>query len=154
MFHNVVSLYDIVAISSPGMHTIYDFHSLKARPLKLERYLKSNPFYILRLDDSDESDEEDSNFVTAQQDFTHKMTIVEVGDDKIYIEDIFKANQSGWLPLHSCCMSSVTVAAGLKLIDEMSSDSKFTRNQILEFLNKKTELGPGEFNSGWTPLLM
>lgn len=71
---------------------------------------------------------------------------VNVGDDIIYIENPIAANQSGWTPLHACCMSFLTVPAGLALIDETV--------RLHGSLDGKTVAGPGNFNKGWTPLHM
>ena len=49
---------------------------------------------------------------------------MDVGDDKIYIENVLESNMSGWLPLHACCMSTVTLDAALKLIDEMLREER------------------------------
>ena len=71
---------------------------------------------------------------------------VDVGADKIYLEDPCFVNESGWTALHSCCMSFSTVAAATKLIDE------FVRRG--QSLDDKTEHGPGSFNRQWTALHM
>ena len=69
-----------------------------------------------------------------------------VGNDTIYIENPLLANEAGWTPLHSCCMSTATISAGLALIEE-------TLRQGGDF-ETKTKQGPGTFNKGWTPLHM
>ena len=93
--------------------------------------------------DIDESDDGDEGPDPSQ--YEH-MFVVTVGDDKIYIEQPLAANSSGWTPLHACCMSFLTVPAGLALIDEAVK-----RNGGIDI---KTLAGPGNFNKGWTPLHM
>ena len=71
---------------------------------------------------------------------------VKVGDDVIYLENPLEVNSAGWTPLHTCTMSLQTVDAGIALIKETVR----RRGN----LNIKTIIGPGNFNSGWTPLHM
>lgn len=146
----------IAAISSPGMFTIYDFHSPIAPRLKLDRQLKSNPFYMISddADDDDEGDEASGKDTIDPMKYQH-MFHVDVGEDKIYIENIFEPNSCGWLVLHACCMSFVTVNAGLSIIDEMVGRGGLEKNKDgVMLFDTKTASGPGAFNSGWTPLHM
>lgn len=153
----------IAAINCPGMFTIYDFHSDKAPKLKLSSHLSNNPFAILN-GDEDDDDDDDKN---KDPDVYGKFFSVDVGDDKIYIEDVLHANMSGWLPLHACCMSTVTLDAAMQLINEMlvqerkvvaerrvneGKDSSPRDN--VNYLDLPTINGPGAFNSQWTPLHM
>ena len=55
-------------------------------------------------------------------------------------------NDDGWTPLHACCHSHSTVAAGLRLVDEIARAGGS--------LDLKTARGPGAYNAGWTPLHM
>lgn len=126
----------IAAISFPGMYRIYDFHSNKAPPLKNAR-----PFTLFGMD----NDSDDENDERDPKDYENLFT-VDVGNDKIYLEDPLFENSAGWTPLHTCCMSYVTVTAGMKLIDET-----VRRGGSLDI---PTKLGPGTFNKGWSPLHM
>jgi hypothetical protein len=126
----------IAAITFPGMFRIYDFHS----PLA-PRIRNSQPQFAFFSNESD-SDEDNRPDPALYQHLFH----VAVGDDVVYIEYPFEANECGWTPLHACCMSFVTVPAGLALLDEYEK-----RHEGLE---TKTIAGPGTFNSGWTALHM
>jgi hypothetical protein len=128
----------ISAIAFPGMYRIYDFHSPKAPKLKNAR-----PQFILFGNDSD-SEEETVEVLDSQA--YESLFCVEVGGDKIYLEDPLICNSAGWTPLHTCCMSYISVNAGVKIIDETV--------RLGGNLDIKTNIGPGTFNRGWTPLHM
>lgn len=130
----------IAAITFPGMFRLYDFHSKKAP--KLKNAMQSYSLFGYVSDDDDENDTPDVADPAVYEKFFH----VKVGEDNIYIEDPLYVNESGWMALHSCCMSLSTVEAGLKLIDEIVGQGGN--------LNQKTLAGPGSFNKGWTPLHM
>ena len=153
----------IAAINCPGMFTIYDFHSTKAPKLKLNNPMANNPFAMLT--NGEEEDDEDESF--KDPDVYNQFFCVEVGEDKIYIEDVLYSNMSGWLPLHACWMSNVTLDAALKLIDEMLREERrraadrrtlegkeSSPRDNINFLDLPTVNGPGTFNSRWTPLHM
>jgi hypothetical protein len=128
----------IAAIAFPGMYRIYDFHCPRAPKLK-----NASPFTLFSQEF--ESDDE------AQEDMLDEaeleaMFSIEVGNDKIYLEDPLAENAANWTPLHSCCMSFLTVPAGIKIIDETVRRGGY--------LDVKTIIGPGTFNKGWTPLHM
>lgn len=128
----------IAAITFPGMYRIYDFHSTRAPKLK-----NASPFQLFsNYDDSDIED--DTNPVDEEA--LGDMFVVEVGSDKIYLEDPVEINQHNWTPLHTCCMSFMTAQAGIKLVDETV--------RLGKSLETKTDIGPGTFNKGWTPLHM
>jgi len=132
----------ISAVTFPGMYRIYDFHSPLAPRLK-NAQIKFTPFFAP--DSDDEVDDEDTVPPPDPSDYVH-MFHVRVGEDVIYIDDPCAANDSGWTPLHACCMSLSTVTAGLLLIEEMQrSGGSF---------ETKTITGPGTFNRGWTALQM
>ncbi len=101
------------------------------------------------VEEDDDDDEEDDDDIPDPDQYSF-MFHVSVGEDVIYIEDLGEANTSGWLPIHACCMSHVTVDAGLRIIDQMLSECP----ENLTLLNTKTLSGPGAFNSAWTPLHM
>jgi len=128
----------IAAITFPGMYRIYDFHSPRAPKLK-----NASPFQLFsNYDDSDVDEEENQ----VDEEALAEMFLVEVGSDKVYLEDPVEINQHNWTPLHTCCMSFLTAPAGVKLVDET-----VRRGMSLD---TKTEIGPGTFNKGWTPLHM
>lgn len=149
----------IAAITFPGMYRIYDFHSPLAPKLKNAQ----RSFSFFAADSDDEEDDEDNyggggrrgllgnggegdeNNGSAAEVY-EKFFSVTVGDDKIYLEDPLYVNESGWTALHTCCMSFMTVPAGLALIDETI--------RLGGSLDGKTTAGPGTFNKGWTPLQM
>ena len=128
----------IAAITFPGMYRIYDFHSSKAPKLK-----NAAPFQLFSNYDDSDVDEDAS---AVDEEALKDMFIVEVGSDKIYLEDPVEINQHNWTPLHTCCMSFITAPAGIKLVDETVRQGKS--------LDTKTDIGPGTFNKGWTPLHM
>jgi hypothetical protein len=130
------------AISSmpvPGMYRIYDFHSKKAPRL---RNAKQFTFFG---PDSDEEDGAESSDQVDPEVYT-KFFKTTVNGEEIYLEDPLAENDSGWTPLHTCCMGMATVSAGMALIEEI-----LLQGGSLEI---KTKLGPGTFNKGWTPLQM
>jgi hypothetical protein len=127
----------IAAITFPGMFRIYDFHSKKAPKLKTNQ----NSFVIFGYVSDDDDEEEPIDPAEYQHLFN-----VQVGDDTIYLDDPLAANDAGWTPLHACCMSLSTVAAGIKLIKETKARGGN--------LDSRTIAGPGTFNRGWTPLHM
>eukprot|EP01035_Chromulina_nebulosa_P022565 gene22565-29219_t len=129
----------ISAVSFPGMYRIYDFHSARAPKLKnAQRFAFFAP-------DSDDEDDDDEENVPDPVNYEHLFKVI-VGNDVVYIEHPIAQNEAGWTPLHSCCMSTGTIAAGLALIEE-------TLRQGGDF-ETKTLQGPGTFNKGWTPLHM
>lgn len=128
----------IAAITFPGMYRIYDFHSSKAPKLKNQRQFS---FFA---PDSDDEDEDDDSPPDPSQ-YSHFFN-VQVGEDQVYLEDPTYVNEAGWCALHTCCMSFLTVQAGLALIDETTRKGKN--------IDTKTLAGPGTFNSQWTPLHM
>mmetsp|Transcript_401 Transcript_401/g.582 ORF Transcript_401/g.582 Transcript_401/m.582 type:complete len:624 (+) Transcript_401:49-1920(+) len=130
----------ISAVSFPGMYRIYDFHSSRAPKLK-----NAQRFAFFAPDSDDEDDEIDESNLPDPAQYAHLFKVT-VGDDIVYIENPITANEAGWTPLHSCCMSTTTVSAGLALIEE-------TLNHGGDF-ETKTKQGPGTFNRGWTPLHM
>lgn len=130
----------ISAVQFPGMYRLYDFHSMKAPKLKNARVFR--PFFN---NDSDDEEEEESEATPDPSQYAHFFN-VRVGEDTIYIEDVLQENEAGWLPIHACCMSLQTVDAGIKIIEEMIRRGSH--------LDHRTEIGPGTFNRGWTPLQM
>ena len=128
----------ISAIAFPGMYRIYDFHSSKAPKLKNQRQFT---FFAPDSDDEDETLQEKPDEST----FSHLFNVL-VGEDIIYLENPIEINEAGWTPLHTCCMSFLTVPAGLVLIDEVMRRGAN--------IDTKTVAGPGTFNSEWTCLHM
>ena len=128
----------ISAITFPGMYRIYDFHSSKAPKLKNQRQFS---FFAQDSDDEDYSDENQPD----ESSYSYIFSVV-VGEDRIYLENPVETNGAGWTPLHTCCMSFISVSAGLILIEES------VRRGVS--LDTKTIAGPGTFNSGWTALHM
>ena len=126
----------IAAISFPGMYRIYDFHSAKAPRLKTARQ------FVLFSGDSE--DEGDSNSPDPS-DYAHFFK-VDVNGESVYLEDVLFRNSQNWNALHTCCMSYVTVAAGLDIINEMA--------RLGASFEDQTDLGPGTFNKRWTALHM
>lgn len=104
----------IAAITFPGMHRIYDFHSPRAPKIQS----MSNFVMFGQQIDDDDDDENENKFSDSE---LEKIFFVVVGNDKIYLEDPLAVNSSGWTPLHTCCMSFLTIPAGLKIIDYMVS---------------------------------
>lgn len=146
-------------IQSEGIYTIYDFHSNLAPKLKISRHLSSNPFYMLQIDDEDEEiiGNNESDEMSKLYSFELSTFVcVEVCGDKIYIDDVLKANSSGWLPLHACSMSYATLVACLKIIDEMVKRGALHQKNVDGSLivDTVTAIGPGAFNSGWSALQM
>jgi hypothetical protein len=129
----------ISAISFPGMYRLYDFHSRRAPRLK-----NAQKFSFFVPDSDDESDNDESEPPDPSQ-YQHMFSVT-VGSDTIYLEYPLQANEAGWTPLHTCCMSLSTVSAGLALIEETAYRG--------ESFESKTLVGPGTFNKGWTPLHM
>lgn len=129
----------ISAMSFPGMYRIYDFHSKKAPKLR-----NAGQFTFFA-PDSDDEDEDKQTSEPDPSEYKHFFKVTVNGDD-IYLENPVEANESGWTPLHSCCMSMATVSAGIALIDETV--------RVGGDLNAKTIFGPGTFNKGWTALHM
>lgn len=129
----------IAAISCPGMYRLYDFHSSKAPKLK-----NAKQSFSMFGEESDD-DEWDDGEAKDPLDYEHFFS-VQLGEDTIYLEDPLTVNEAGWNALHTCCMSFLTVPAGLKIIDEMVRQNGS--------LDKKTLYGPGSFNKGWTALHM
>ena len=101
-------------------------------------------FAFFAPDSDDEEDDEEEN-APDPENYEHFFKVI-VGNDVVYIEHPIAQNEAGWTPLHSCCMSTGTIAAGLALIEE-------TLRQGGDF-ETKTLQGPGTFNKGWTPLHM
>ena len=130
----------IAAITFPGMFRIYDFHSTKAPKLKNQRQ-----FSFFAPDSDDEDDDEDNNGIPDPSEYAHLFN-VQVGEDQVYLEDPTFVNEAGWTALHTCCMSFLTVNAGIALIDETIRRGKS--------VDVKTLAGPGTFNSQWTALHM
>lgn len=108
--------------------------------------LKNAQRFAFFAPDSDEEEDDDDEENSADPAVYSHLFKVTVGNDAIYLENPLAANESGWTPLHSCCMSTATVPAGLALIEE-------TLRQGGDF-ETKTNAGPGTFNRGWTPLHM
>jgi hypothetical protein len=104
----------IAAITFPGMHRIYDFHSERAP--KIKNVTSFVMFGQAAADEDDDDDEDQNKFSEAE---LENIFFVQVGNDKIYLEDPQAVNGSGWTPLHTCCMSFLTIPAGLKIIDYM-----------------------------------
>ena len=128
-----------IAVAIPGMHRIYDFHSPRAPKLK-----NASPFTLFQPNNCDSEGEEPANSYTEEE--LDNVFHVVVGNDKVYIEDPLIVNESGWTPLHACCMSFLTVPAGIKIIDETVRRGGY--------LDVTTKVGPGTFNKGWTSLHM
>lgn len=131
----------ISAMTMPGMFRLYDFHSKQAPRLKNAR-----PFTFFAPDSDDEGDEEEQFEFTADPNIYERFFKVTVNGDDIYIENPIAENDSGWTPLHTCCMSISTASAGLALIEETI--------RLGGNFETKTKVGPGTFNKGWTPLQM
>lgn len=130
----------ISAVAFPGMYRIYDFHSSKAPKLK-----NAKRFTFFAPSDSDDEDEDNDYEPPHPSQYAHLFKVT-VGDDSIYLEDPTGENESGWTPLHSCCMSLSTVQAAFLLIDETI--------RVGGSFETRTKTGPGTFNKGWTPLHM
>ena len=129
----------ISAVTFPGMHRIYDFHSNKAPRIK---NAQNFTFFAPDSDDEDDEGNENTPDPSAYEHFFH----VVVGNDTIYLEDPLYENENGWTPLHTCCMSMSTLQAAFDIIDET-----VRRGGNFEV---KTKMGPGTFNRGWTALHM
>lgn len=127
----------IAAIAFPGMFRIYDFHSPRAP--KIRHSVQHLLFF------SGDSDSEDGDRPPQPSDYEH-LFHVRVGDDTIYLDDPLEANELGWTPLHTCCMSFLTVPAAEALVREHVRKGR-------DF-ETKTKAGPGTFNRGWTALHM
>ena len=121
-----------------GMFRIYDFHSSKAPRIK--QAVPSFAFFGMDEDSEDEGAGEKDPAEYGE------LFHVTVGPDTVYLEDPTGANECNWTPLHTCCMSFVTVPAGLALIQEHC--------RLGVTLETATHAGPGTFNSGWTALHM
>ena len=135
----------IAAITFPGMFRIYDFHSAKAPKLKNQRQFT---FFAPDSDDDEDDDDEEGGGGGGAPDpseYEHFFNVM-VGEDRIYLEDPTYVNDAGWTALHTCCMSFLTVQAGLALIEETTRRGKS--------IDVTTLAGPGTFNSQWTPLHM
>jgi hypothetical protein len=128
----------ISVMSFPGMYRIYDFHSNKAPRLKNQRQ-----FTFFAPDSDDENDDQIEN--PDESAYSHLFSVL-VGEDRIYLENPIEANDAGWTPLHTCCMSFLTVAAGLLLVEETTKRGRS--------VDSKTIAGPGTFNSEWTAFHM
>jgi hypothetical protein len=102
----------IAAITFPGMYRIYDFHHARAPKLRNAR-----PFTMFSQEYDSDEDIQDNPLSTEE---LADIFFVLVGSDKIYIENPLIENSAGWTPLHTCCMSFLTVPAGLKLIEEIT----------------------------------
>ena len=126
----------IAAITFPGMYRIYDFHSPKAPKIKSAR-----SFILL----SEDSDDENPSNVPDPSEYEHFFK-VEVNGEFVYLEDVMFRNDQNWNALMTCCMSYVTVSAGLAIIQEMK--------RLGGSFEDKTELGPGTFNKQWSALHM
>jgi hypothetical protein len=100
----------IAAITFPGMFRIYDFHSTNAPRIK------SMANFLMFGQEADDDEEEENENAFSESEL-EKIFCVQVGNDKIYLEDPQAVNASGWTPLHTCCMSFMTIPAGLKIID-------------------------------------
>ncbi len=131
----------IAAVTFPGLFRIYDFHSPLAP--KLKNASKSFSFFAADSDE-DENDNDYNNYVNPSQ-YEHFFNVV-VGEDTVYLENPLFVNECGWQALHTCCMSFLTVNAGIALIDETVKQGGS--------LDLKTFVGPGTFNKGWSPLQM
>mmetsp|Transcript_37694 Transcript_37694/g.27782 ORF Transcript_37694/g.27782 Transcript_37694/m.27782 type:complete len:652 (+) Transcript_37694:152-2107(+) len=129
----------ISAMSFPGMYRLYDFHSKKAPKLRNARQFT---FFV---PDSDDEEDDNEEAEPDPSEYAHFFKVT-VNGDEIYLENPTEANEAGWTPLHTCCMSLATVSAGIALIDET-----IRRGGDLEV---KTIYGPGTFNKGWTALQM
>ena len=125
-----------VAVFTLGMFRIYDFHSSRAPRIK--QAPSAFAFFGLDDDDDDDVNKDPADY----EDLFH----VQVGEDTVYLEDPLGCNEVNWTPLHTCCMSFVTVAAGLALIEE--------HERLGVSLETATLAGPGTFNSHWTALHM
>lgn len=121
-----------------GMFRIYDFHSIKAPRIKQANM----SFAFFGMDE--DSEEEGARDADPSQ--YESLFHVTVGNDTVYLEEPTGCNECNWTPLHTCCMSFVTVAAGLALIDE--------HEKLSVTLETATHAGPGTFNSQWTALHM
>ncbi len=131
----------IAAVTFPGLFRIYDFHSPLAP--KLKNATKSFSFFAADSDE-DDYDNDNNNDIDPSQ-YAHFFNVV-VGEDTVYLEDPLFINECGWQALHTCCMSFLTVNAGIALIDETVKQGGS--------LDLKTYVGPGTFNKGWSPLQM
>lgn len=120
------------------MFRIFDFHSSLAPRIKQAQ----NAFAFFGMDE-DSEEEGDHQIDPSQYEHLFRVT---VGNDTIYLEDPTGTNECNWTPLHTCCMSFVTVPAGLTLIEE--------HKRLGVTLDTATMAGPGTFNSQWTALHM
>ena len=82
----------------------------------------------------------------SEADFDDARLTLEIGQDRVVLDAANVPNDDGWTPLHACCHSHSTVAAGLRLVDEIARAGGS--------LDLKTARGPGAYNAGWTPLHM
>ena len=99
----------------------------------------------LFFDDSDSEPDGEDAAACDPSEYEHLFKVT-VGSDTVYLEDPTCVNTSGWTPLHTCCMSFLTVAAGVKLVEESV--------RVGANLDVVTKLGPGTFNREWTALQM
>jgi hypothetical protein len=117
---------------NPGMYRLQDFHSKLAPRLNSNK--QQNPFVFFGQDD----DEDEVPYDPPDRSIYEHLFHVRVNDESIYFDDVSAANEAGWTPLHACCMSFHTAAAGCALIDEL-----VLRGASLDL---KTINGPGTFN--------
>lgn len=131
----------LAAITFPDMFRLHDFHSPRAP--RLRSIVTITWFGGVQEIDEEELDEDYRE--PAPEEYQH-MFNVQLGDQRIYIEDVLQPNALGWTPLHACCHSSNTMGAAFKIIEEMQRRGGSFETQTVR--------GPGIFNAGWTALHM
>lgn len=127
-------------IRFPDMHRLYDFH-VGAKELPA-------PIGTFRDPDEEESDEEEVEEEKTELEIdSERHLVVYIDKDRIVLDKstLNQPNRDGWTPLHACCHTPNTVAAGKTIID-------YLQKQKDEDFDKKTLRGPGSFSTGWTAL--
>ena len=112
------------------MYRIHDFHSSLAPKIK-----SIKQFVYFMDDDSDDDLDDAGEAYTPDPAIYEQFFKVVVNDENIYLEDVQAMNEAGWTPLHTCCMSFLTVQAGIAIIEEI--------NKLGGGLDDKTLIGPG-----------
>ena len=142
------------AITFPDLYKIQDFHSDDAPPLKqvgmppifaaifgnngifaeikkefdLQNGIEADPEEE-KTDSIDPKNIEEEEIPLGESGVTDdgRFAIV-TGEDRVILDNVSKANEDGWTPLHACCHSFTTASAALLLIDQMAA-SKGDLNQ-------------------------
>ncbi|CAM9511676.1 unnamed protein product [Ectocarpus sp. 13 AM-2016] len=142
----------ITCMTFPGMHSIKDFNLLPKKDTgasTLKKREESGRSTTATDSFSRTSSGSEGPPPLLDPELEDKFTVV-VDGEVIVLDDVTQQarqqNEDGWTPLHACCHSATTAAIGLRILEEvvaMGGD-----------LNLRTTSGPGNFNSGFTPLHM